>query len=136
MSLNRAIIMGRLGREPELRRTTNGTAVCSVSLAVDSDTKSEDGTRKTDWIDIVLWKGTAEFFCKYFHKGDTAIVMGRLQMRKWQDRDGKNRTALEIAVENVWFSGSRNDSSNTYNEADAAPEPVMNDAEEDGEIPF
>lgn len=130
--LNQIAITGRLGKEPELRKTQNGTSVCSVSLAVDSDRKDEDGNRKTDWIDCVFWRQTAEFFCKYFHKGDTATVTGRLQTRKWQDKDGKNRFALEILVENVYFAGRRD---NTASDETTA-EPSFEEVEEQGDLPF
>ena len=133
--LNRAIVMGRIGKTPELRRTQSGIAVCSVSLACDRDFKT-DGKRETDWIDCVMWKGTAEFFTKYFHKGDSAIVVGRLQMRKWTDKDGKGHTALEIQAENVYFTG-KNDTSNTYDEGEATTEPVLVEVEDDGKpLPF
>ena len=88
MSLNRVVIMGRLTRDPELRRTQTGTAVTSFSLAVDRDFKSrESGEKATDFIDVVAWRQTAEFVCKYFSKGRMAVVEGRLQIRDWQDNN-------------------------------------------------
>ena len=136
MALNKAVVMGRLGKEPELRRTQSGIAVCSVSLAVDRDFKGEDGKRETDWIDCVMWRSTAEFFCKYFHKGDNAIVSGRLQMRKWTDKNGQNRTALEIQADNVYFGGNRGDTSNTADESQATPEASFEEESDDGTLPF
>ena len=93
--LNRIILMGRLTRDPELRRTGSGTAVTSFSLAVDRDFKSQSGEKETDFIDIVAWRSTAEFVSKYFTKGRMAVVEGRLQLRDWTDKDGgKRRGAL------------------------------------------
>ena len=88
MSLNRVVIMGRLTRDPELRRTQTGTAVTSFSLAVDRDFKSrESGEKATDFIDVVAWRQTAEFVCQYFAKGRMAVVEGRLQIRDWEDKE-------------------------------------------------
>ena len=85
--LNRIILMGRLTRDPELRRTGSGTPVTSFSLAVDRDFKSQSGEKETDFIDVVAWRSTAEFVSKYFTKGRMAVVEGRLQIRDWTDRD-------------------------------------------------
>ena len=89
--LNQIIIMGRLTRDPELRRTQSGTAVCSFSVAVDRDFKSQSGEKETDFIDVVAWRQTGEFVSKYFTKGRMIVVSGSLQSRKWQDRNGQNR---------------------------------------------
>ena len=89
--LNKIFIMGRLTRDPELRRTANSTPVTSFSLAVDRDYKSQNGEKSTDFIDVVAWRSTAEFVAKYFTKGRMAIVEGRLQIRDWKDKDGNNR---------------------------------------------
>ena len=97
--LNKIFIMGRLTRDPELRRTQSGTPVTSFSLAVDRDFKSQSGEKETDFIDVVAWRATAEFVAKYFTKGRMAVVEGRLQIRDWQDRDGnKRRSAGVIAA--------------------------------------
>ena len=95
--LNRIVLMGRLTRDPELRKTQSGTAVASFSLAVDRDYKPQDGERETDFIDIVAWRSTAEFVSKYFTKGRMAVVEGRLQVRDWKDRDGNNRRSYEAS---------------------------------------
>ena len=108
--LNRIILMGRLTRDPELRRTQSGTAVTSFSLAVDRDFKSQSGEKETDFIDIVAWRSTAEFVSKYFTKGRMAVVEGRLQMRDWKDRDGNNRRSAEVMADNVYFGDSKRDS--------------------------
>ena len=100
--LNRIVIMGRLTRDPELRRTQNGTAVTSFSVAVDRDFKSrESGEKATDFIDVVAWRQTAEFVCQYFTKGRMAVVEGRLQIRDWKDKDGNNRRSAEQARQPV-----------------------------------
>ena len=107
--LNRIILMGRLTRDPELRRTQSGTAVTSFSLAVDRDFKSQSGEKETDFIDIVAWRSTAEFVSKYFTKGRMAVVEGRLQIRDWKDRDGNNRRSAEVMADNVYFGDSKRD---------------------------
>ena len=107
--LNRIILMGRLTRDPELRRTGSGTAVTSFSLAVDRDFKSQSGEKETDFIDIVAWRNTAEFVSKYFTKGRMAIVEGRLQIRDWKDKDGNNRRSAEVVADNVYFGDSKRD---------------------------
>ena len=108
--LNRIILMGRLTRDPELRRTGSGTAVTSFSLAVDRDFKSQSGEKETDFIDVVAWRATAEFAAKYFTKGRMAIVEGRLQIRPWTDKDGNNRRSAEVVADNIYFGDSKRDS--------------------------
>ena len=108
--LNKIFIMGRLTRDPELRRTQSGTAVTSFSLAVDRDFKSQSGEKETDFIDVVAWRSTAEFVAKYFTKGRMAIVEGRLQIRDWKDREGNNRRSAEVIADNVYFGDSKRDS--------------------------
>ena len=103
--LNRITIMGRMTRAPEIRRTESGKAVANFTLAVDRDHNREE----TDFIDCVCWNGTAEFVSKYFRKGSAAIVSGRLQMRKYEAKDGTNRTAYEIVADNVYFGESKKD---------------------------
>ena len=107
--LNKIFVMGRLTRDPELRRTNNGTAVASFALAVDRDFKNADGTKDTDFIDIVAWRGTAEFASKYFTKGRMAVVEGRLQMRDWTDKEGNKRRSAEVVADNVYFGDSKRD---------------------------
>jgi single-strand DNA-binding protein len=106
--LNRIIIMGRLTKDPELRHTQNGVAVAPFSLAVDRDFKSrESGEKATDFLDVVVWRKTAEFVSKYFTKGRMAVVEGRLQIRDWNDKDGNKRRSAEIVADNVYFGDSR-----------------------------
>ena len=108
--LNHIVLMGRLTRDPELRRTQSGVAVASFSLAVDRDFQSRDGGEKqTDFIDIVAWRNTAEFVSKYFTKGRMAVVSGRLQIRDWTDREGGKRRSAEVVADNVYFGDSKRD---------------------------
>ena len=149
--LNKIFIMGRLTRDPELRRTQSGTAVTSFSLAVDRDFKSQSGEKETDFIDIVAWRGTAEFVSKYFSKGRMAVVEGRLQIRDWTDRDGGKRRSAEVIADNVYFGDSKREGGSDYSPAPAygtpapsrgyaAPAGGQSDfaeiGEEDGELPF
>ena len=105
--LNHIVIMGRLTRDPELRRTGSGLAVVNFSVAVDRDFKSEAGEKETDFIDCVAWRATAEFVSKYFKKGSMAVISGRLQIRSWTDNDGNKRRTAEIVADNVYFGGSK-----------------------------
>ena len=111
--LNKIIIMGRLTRDPELRRTQTGTPVASFTLAVDRDFKDKStGERSTDFIDVVAWRQTGEFVSRYFAKGRMAVVAGRLQMREWTDKEGNKRRSAEVVAENVYFGDSRRDGDN------------------------
>ena len=105
--LNHIVIMGRLVQDPVLRTTQSGVNVASFTVAVDRDFAGRDGSdRQTDFIDCVAWRQTGEFVSKYFQKGRMIVVSGRLQSRKWQDRDGNNRTNWEIQADNVYFGDS------------------------------
>ena len=150
--LNKIFIMGRLTRDPELRRTQSGTAVTSFSLAVERDFKSQGGEKETDFIDVVAWRNTAEFVAKYFTKGRMAVVEGRLQTRDWTDREGGKRVATEIVADNIYFGDSKRDGAGDYGSAPApsysapaaggygSPAGGHSDfakiGEEDGELPF
>jgi single-strand DNA-binding protein len=107
--LNKIIIMGRLVKDPELRRTQSGTAVTSFRIAVDRDFKSQDGSKQADFFDVVAWRATAEFVSKYFTKGRMAVVEGRLQSRDWTDKEGGKRVAIEIVADNIYFGDSKRD---------------------------
>lgn len=107
MSLNHIAIMGRLTRDPELRRTSSGIAVTSFTLAVDRDIPGQDGSRETDFIDCVAWRQTGEFVAKYFTKGRMAIVAGKLQIRSWTDKDNHKRKTAEVVADNVYFGDSK-----------------------------
>ena len=108
--LNHITLMGRLTRDPELRRTGSGIPVASFTLAVDRDYSGKDGGEKeVDFIDIVTWRNTAEFVFKYFTKGRMAVVSGRLQIRSWNDKDGNTRRSAEVVADNVYFGDSKKD---------------------------
>ena len=149
--LNKIVVMGRLTRDPELRRTQNGTAVTSFSIACDRDFKSQGGEKETDFIDIVAWRGTAEFVSKYFTKGRMAIVEGRLQIRDWTDNNGSKRRSAEVIADNIYFGDSKRDSAPSDYGAPppygapsgrGTPAPMESRSdfaeigEEDGELPF
>ena len=109
--LNHIVLMGRLTRDPELRRTGSGIPVTTFTLAVDRDfgNNRETGEKETDFIDIVTWRNTAEFVSKYFTKGRMAVVSGRLQIRNWNDKDGNKRRSAEVVADNVYFGDSKRD---------------------------
>lgn len=112
--LNHITIMGRLTREPELRRTGSGVAVASFTVAVDRDFSGKDGGEKeTDFIDCVAWRNTGEFVSKYFAKGSMAVVSGRLQIHSWKDKDGNNRRTAEVVADNVYFGDSKRGTENS-----------------------
>ena len=151
--LNKIILMGRLTRDPELRRTGSGTAVTSFSLAVDRDFKSQSGEKETDFIDVVAWRSTAEFVAKYFTKGRMAVVEGRLQIRDWTDKDGNKRRTAEVVADNIYFGDSKRDGNGGgYNDGPSYSAPVYSAPvggyaapvggdfaeidDEDGDLPF
>lgn len=105
--LNHIVIMGRLVRDPELRRTQAGKAVASFRVACDRDYAPQGGEREADFIDIVAWGNTGEFVSKYFSKGRMAVISGRLQMRSWTDNNGQKRVSAEVVADNVYFGDSK-----------------------------
>ena len=130
--LNKIIVMGRLVRDPELRRTNSGTAVASFTIACDRDFKSDGGEREADFIECVAWRNTTEFVSKYFTKGRMAVVSGRLQTRNWTSKEGNKRKATEIVAESVYFGDSKREELQSY----AAPQESFAELPDDGEIPF
>lgn len=110
--LNTITIMGRLTRDPEIRRTASGIACTSFTLAVDRDYKS-NGETETDFIDVVCWRSTAEFVSTYFSKGRMAVASGRLQIRSWTDKDGNKRRTAEVVADNVYFGDSKREADNS-----------------------
>ena len=144
--LNHIIIMGRLTRDPELRRTGSGIAVASFSLAVDRDFASkESGEKETDFIDCVAWRQTGEFVSKYFTKGRMAVVSGRLQIRSWTDNDGNKRRTAEVVADNVYFGDSKKETTapNSFTPAPAYTPPITPGAsdfalldDDDAPLPF
>ena len=107
--LNHIVLMGRLTRDPELRRTGSGVAVASFTLAVDRDFAAQGAEKETDFVDIVAWRNTAEFVSRYFTKGRMAVVTGRLQIRNWTDKEGNKRRSAEVVADNVYFGDSKRD---------------------------
>ena len=132
--LNSITIMGRLVADPELRYTPDGVAVTSIRLACDRDIKNkETGSRETDFIDVVMWRNTAEYAAQHLAKGRLAVVNGRLQMRKWMDKDGNKRTSTEIICDRLYFGESKSDSAQRQEpSAPAHFEPISYD----GNLPF
>ena len=146
--LNHITIMGRLVRDPELRRTGSGVAVASFTVAVDRDFgKNENGEKKTDFIDCVAWRQTGEFISKYFQKGRMIVVDGRLELRDWTDKDGNKRRSAEVNVNNAYFGDSKRDDQGSSYSAPAvgfggyaAPSAPVSDfamlEDDDAQLPF
>ena len=132
--LNTVILMGRLTSDPELRHTPNNAAVTSFTLAVERSYVKSGTDHQVDFIDVVVWRQTAEFVCKYFHKGQLAAVQGSIQTRSYTDKDGNKRKAFEIVAESVHFAESKKDKSN-----EPVTAPKNDDFEEinsDDDLPF
>ncbi len=130
--LNNCTLMGRLTKDPELRYANGETAVASFTIACDRDTTNRDGERETDFVDVVVWRSTAEFVSKYFSKGSEIIVNGRLHIRPWKDKDGNNRRSAEIVAYNTYFAGrAKRDAQGTD-----TPYNAVFEEEDDGELPF
>ena len=137
--LNHITAAGRLTKDPELRRTQNGVAVASFTIACDRDIKDESGNKQTDFIECVAWRNTAEFVDKYLTRGRMVIVSGRFQMREWTDKNGNKRRNAEILAENVYFGDSKREVENTEkSETKEAEQTVDFDQVEidDDELPF
>lgn len=133
--LNKITVMGRLTKDVELRHTQSGLAVASFSIACDRDYAGRDGGEKqVDFIDIVAWRQKGEFVSKYFHKGDSILVDGRLQMRDWMDKDGNKRRAFEVIANEVYFCGSK--ARSTDGAASAITDGVIVDVDDDGKLPW
>ena len=107
MMLNVVAIMGRLAADPQMRQTQSGKSVASFRVAVDRGRKDANGQNQTDWLDVVAWDKTADFVSRYFPKGSMVAVTGRLQIRNYQDKNGNNRTAIEIVANQVSFCGEK-----------------------------
>lgn len=138
--LNVIAIMGRLSRDPELRQTTTGKNVASFTLACSRGRKDASGKDLVDWIPVVAWEHTAEFVCKYFEKGSLIAIDGRLQSRTYKDRDGNDRTAIEIVANNANFAGSKSTGggSNSVPAGGSYNEPTVqyDEIEDEGDLPF
>ena len=131
MSINTAVIMGRLTADPELKTTASGLSVLSFSVAVERNYQKEGEEKAVDFINVVAWRKTAEFVSKYFHKGSMIAVEGSIQTRKYEDKDGNKRTAFEILANTVSFCGK--EASNTP--AESTPFMDTDTADDEG-LPF
>ena len=136
--VNNVVIMGRMVRDPELRQLDNGTSVTTFSVAVDRNyVDKTTNERQADFLNVVAWRQTADFVCKYFHQGDMIAVEGSLQSRKYTDKDGNNRIAIEIVTSNVSFCGGKNGGNANANTGGAPATMVANAPSEDNdELPF
>ncbi|MBO5060025.1 MAG: single-stranded DNA-binding protein [Clostridia bacterium] len=131
--MNKVILMGRLTRDPEMRQTPNGVAVCSFSIAVNRRFAKE-GQQTADFLNCTAWRQQAEFICKYFQKGSMIAVVGSLQSRSWEESDGKKRYATDVVVDEVYFTGSRNESGTQGDGGFTAPQPRNDNAFGGGDI--
>ena len=131
--LNNAVVMGRLVADPELRTTGSGISVSSFTVAVDRRFNRQGEDRQADFIDIIAWRQTAEFVCKYFRKGSMIAVQGYIQTRMYEDKNGNKRKAVEIVADNVSFCGSKADSNTgsfAKEDSYAQPAPSYSTADE------
>ncbi len=133
--INNVTLMGRLTAAPELKTTTGGTSVTSFTLAVDRNYTPKGEEKQTDFINIVAWRNTAEFISKYFNKGDMIAVTGEIQTRKYTDKDGNKRTAVEVVASQASFCGGKNDGNNGNVTLTPAPAPADNNKDDD-DLPF
>ena len=142
MGLNKAILMGRLTRDPELRYTGNSIPVCTFSIAVDRDYVQQGGQRQADFINIVAWRKTAEFICKYFAKGRMIVVCGTIQSRSWEGADGRKNYATEVVADDVYFGDSKKDGGgqeympSNYSPAAAGDSEFFPTVDADDDLPF
>lgn len=140
MALNHVSIMGRLTSDIEVKSTPSGVSVTQFTLAVESDFKGADGNKQTYWIDCCAWRNTAEFLGKFMSKGRMIVVSGKLQTRTWQDKDGKNRKAVEVIADNVYFADSKQkesgNASGGFNTSSSFNTNEFEEVSEDFELPF
>lgn len=142
--LNVIAMQGRLARDPEMRQTTTGKSVASFTLACDRGRKDANGNSQTDWIPCTAWEKTAEFICKYFQKGSMIAVDGRLQSRQYQDKNGQNRTAIEVVVQNANFCGKSDSAAHPAARTQGEPNvgysngnaDDLAEIEDNGDLPF
>ncbi len=138
--LNKAILMGRLTADPELRKTANDTSVTTFTLAVNRNFSRNGEQAQTDFIDIVAWRSTAEFAAKWFTKGMQVAVSGRIQVRNWEDKQGQKRKNVEVVADEVFFADSKRDGAARQNSAE--PFELDNSGasfpmpEDDSDLPF
>ena len=121
---NKAILIGRLTADPELKQTQSGISVCGFRIAVDRRYSGRDGERKADFINITSWRQQAEFVCRYFHKGDPIGVEGSIQTRNYEDKNGNKREAVEVVSDNIFFVGGKSSNSGSGNQSYSRPAPA------------
>lgn len=139
--INNVVLMGRLTADPELKTTPNGTSVTSFSLAVERNYAPKGQERETDFINVVAWRQTADFICRYFSKGSMIAIEGSIQTRKYQDKKGNNRVSVEVVANQVSFCGSKNEGANTRQQEASDPLDVdtgddFEDLPDDDDLPF
>ena len=141
--INKVVLIGRLTAQPELKKTANGVSICSFSIAVQRNYKSADGSYGTDFINVVTWRNTAEFVCKFFMNGQLIGIVGSLQSRNYEDKNGNKRTAIEVIADEAQFVESKRESANTAAEPQTFTAPPVaggNEVEfeevEDDDLPF
>lgn len=125
--LNKVLLQGRLTADPELKQTTSGIDVCAFSLAVERNIKSADGNRHADFLNCVAWRNTAKFLCEYFSKGKMCVIVGELQSRPYEDKNGNKRTAFEVVVSEVNFCGGDNKPAEGQEDITRTAAPAQND---------
>lgn len=130
--MNNICIIGRLTSSPEIKKTTSGVSVCSVSIAVDRDYKV-NGEKVTDFVPCIFWRGTAEFVWKYFKKGDMIAVVGSLESRKYKDKEGNSRTVWEVKADKVNFCGGKKE---TAQDNDTQIYTEVSEVTDDDMLPF
>ena len=137
MSLNHIVLMGRMVKKPEKKTTQSGVSVCNFTIAVDRDYKNGD-EKVADFVDCVCWRGAADFVERYMDRGRMVVVSGQLQSRKWQDKDGNNRTSWEVHAQNVYFADSRRDGAEQSSPAQSAASGVISEMADDPneDLPF
>lgn len=140
--INKAILIGRLTAQPELKKTQSGVSICSFSIAVQRNYKDANGSYTTDFINIVTWRNTAEFVCKFFTKGQLIGIVGSIQSRSYEDKNGNKRTAIEVVADEAQFVESKRESSANSDPQEFKAPAVAggNDVEfeevEDDDLPF
>lgn len=131
--LNRAILMGRITKSPELKTTPSGVPVIQISVAVDRDYTPKGQEKQTDFIDVVAWRNTAEFIAKYFDKGQLIALAGSIQKRSYTDNQGNKRSVTEVLADQVYFCGGKNENKKTeptFDESD------FEEISDDSDLPF
>lgn len=130
--MNKAILMGRLTRDPELRQTSGNVPVCTFTLAIDRRFKNANGERQADFIPVVAWRQQAEFSARYFRKGSRMLVVGTIQTRSWDDAEGKRHNATEVVADEIQFVDTKKDSGTSGNDMTANYQPASQPAANEG----